>query len=285
MRTAPLLCGSRMPSAVTLTIMRQANDQNQRALIEAYLEYLASTIPLSLFFALLLFISPSSAKTSPKPRALLLRVTKDAATKQYVTVIRQRTPLVPIKLTVDLGQRFLWVDCEKGYVSSSVKSVLCDSTPCNLSRSGMCSGNCSGSSIREPGCTCSHLPYNHITRTNTGCELKDDVISLQSTDGSTSGPIVSSSNLVFDCVVAFLLEGLAKGIEGIAALGNGFVGLPTQLATAFKIPRKFALCLSSSTSSSGVIFSVMILMFFFQRLNLKKDGQGRIKISTVDPYT
>ncbi|XP_004229432.1 probable aspartic proteinase GIP2 [Solanum lycopersicum] len=211
---------------------------------------------LSLFLSLILLFSLSFAKTPPRPRAFLLPVTKDASTKQFVTTINQRTPLVPVKLTIDLGQRFLWVDCEKGYVSSSYKPVPCGSIPCKRSFSGACVESCIGPP--SPGCnnnTCSHIPYNPFIRTSTGGELAQDVVSLQSTDGSNPRKYLSTTNgVVFDCAPHSLLEGLAKGVRGILGLGNGYVGFPTQLANAFSIPRKFAICLTSSTTSRGVIF-------------------------------
>ncbi|KAK4379887.1 hypothetical protein RND71_001749 [Anisodus tanguticus] len=49
---------------------------------------------------------------------------------------------INFKLTIDLGQRFLWVDCEKRYVSSSYKSVLCGSVTCKRSLSGECVESC-----------------------------------------------------------------------------------------------------------------------------------------------
>ncbi|XP_009597883.1 probable aspartic proteinase GIP2 [Nicotiana tomentosiformis] len=208
-----------------------------------------SSINALFFLSLLLLFSSSTAKTHSRPRALLLPVTKDAATKQYVTVIRQRTPLVPVKLTIDLGQRFLWVDCEKGYVSSSYKPVPCDSTPCKRSFSGACA-------VGNNHSTCVHDPYNPFIHTSTGGELAQDVVSLQSTDGSNPGRFIGSARpgVVFGCGATFLLEGLANGVKGIAGLGNGFIGLPSQLADAFHLDRKFAICLSSSTTSKGVIF-------------------------------
>ncbi|XP_016481247.2 putative aspartic proteinase GIP2 [Nicotiana tabacum] len=217
---------------------------------------MVSTInALSLFLSLLLLFSLSTAKTPPRPRAFFLPVTKDAATKQYVTVIRQRTPLVPIKLTVDLGQRFMWVDCENGYVSSTYEPVPCGSIPCKRSLSGACVESCLDPP--SPGCnnnTCSHIPYNPFIRTSTGGELAEDIVSLQSTDGSNPGNFISKPGVVFDCAPKSLLEGLAKGVKGIIGLGNGFVGFPTQMSNAFRVPRKFAVCLSSSTTSRGVIF-------------------------------
>nr|XP_016463547.1 PREDICTED: basic 7S globulin-like [Nicotiana tabacum] len=215
---------------------------------------MASTIPLSLFLALLFFFSPSIAQ--PVKRRALLPVTKDAATKQYITVISQRTPLVPVKLTVDLGGRFLWVDCQDNYVSSTLTPVICDSMFCRLSQAGACSGNCTGSSPLHPNkdCFCSHLAYNPFSRTSTGTELNEDVITLQDTNGSTLGPFLKPGKVVFGCADASILKSLAKGVKGIAGLGNGYVSIPYQLIYRFSRPRKIGLCLSSSTTSPGVIF-------------------------------
>ncbi|KAF3434873.1 hypothetical protein FNV43_RR21960 [Rhamnella rubrinervis] len=210
-----------------------------------------------LLFCSLLFpiISPSVAQsTSFRPKALLLPVTKDSSTLQYITNINQRTPLVPVKLTLDLGGQFLWVDCEQGYVSSTYKPARCRSAQCNLAESKAC-GDCN--SGPKPGCnnnTCGLFPYNPIIRTSTSGELAQDVISIQSTDGSNPGKVVSVPNLLFTCGATFLLEGLASGVKGMAGLGRTKIGLPSQFAAAFSLKRKFAICLSSSARSNGVVF-------------------------------
>ncbi|GMN67427.1 hypothetical protein TIFTF001_036488 [Ficus carica] len=199
-------------------------------------------------------ISLSTAKTTSfRPKALLLPVTKDASTSQYLVQIKQRTPFVPVKLTVDLGGEFLWIDCEKGYVSSSYKPARCGSAQCNLAQSKAC-GECSPP---KPGCnknTCSLFPYNPFIRTSTGGEFASDVVSLLSTNGLNPGRVVSAPKVLFTCGSTFLLQGLASGVTGIAGLGRKKIGLPLQLASAFSFNRKFAVCLSSSTRSKGVIF-------------------------------
>ncbi|KAL2493195.1 Eukaryotic aspartyl protease family protein [Abeliophyllum distichum] len=43
-----------------------------------------------------------------------------------------------------------------------------------------------------------------------------------------------------------LKEGLATGTQGLIGLGRTNIALPAQLASRFKIPQKFALCISSS---------------------------------------
>ncbi|XP_027115748.1 probable aspartic proteinase GIP2 [Coffea arabica] len=209
---------------------------------------LSSVISICVLFFL---ITSSTAKTSPsKPHALVLPLAKDASTGQYITHISRGTPSVPVKLTVDLGGRSLWVDCDQGYVSSSYKPAHCGSAQCSLADFHSCWDCFNGP---KPGCnnnTCLLFPYNAVTQSSTIGELAQDVVSLQSTDGSNPGQIVSSSKALFACGSTSLLEGLANGVKGIAGLGRGKVGLPSQLASAFSIKRKFAIC----PGSSGVIF-------------------------------
>ncbi|KAH7522372.1 hypothetical protein FEM48_Zijuj07G0131400 [Ziziphus jujuba var. spinosa] len=164
-----------------------------------------------LLFSSLLFpiISLSTAQTSFRPKALLLPVTKDSSTLQYLTQINRRTPLVPIKLTLDLGSAFLWVDCEQD---------------------------------------------NSVTHSDKAGVLAQDVVAIQSNDGSKPGRVVSVPNLLFTCGSSFLLKGLASGVKGMAGLGRTNMGLPSQFSAAFNFHRKFAICLSSSTRSNGVVF-------------------------------
>ncbi|KAF8394449.1 hypothetical protein HHK36_020657 [Tetracentron sinense] len=205
-------------------------------------------------FLLLSLISLSHAQNSVRPRALLLPVTKDATTLQYLTHIKQRTPLVPVKLTVDLGGNSLWVDCDSNYVSSSYRSARCGSAQCSLARISGC-GECFAAP--KPGCnknTCSLSPYNPIGHISTSGELTQDVITMQSTDGTNSGPLVTLPGFLFACGSPTILERLASGVTGMAGLGRDRIGMPSQFAAAFSFQRKFALCLSSSTISSGAIF-------------------------------
>ncbi|KAK4748388.1 hypothetical protein SAY87_014974 [Trapa incisa] len=210
-----------------------------------------------LFLLLLTFSATASlAQQSFRPKALVMAVTKDASTLQYVTRISQRTPLVPLNLVVDLGGQFMWVDCEdRTYVSSTYRSAPCRSAQCSLARASGC-GSCLESPAR-PGCnnnTCFLLPDNSVTHTATSGELASDVLSLSSTDGSTPGRAATVPSFLFSCAGTFLLDGLTGGAKGMAGLGRTRIALPSQLAAAFSFRQKFAVCLSSSTSSRGVIF-------------------------------
>ncbi|KAJ9187654.1 hypothetical protein P3X46_003083 [Hevea brasiliensis] len=204
----------------------------------------------SLLFFFFLFFSPSFAQQSFRPKALVVPVSKDASTRQYVTQIEQRTPLVPINLVVHLGGKFLWVDCDQGYVSSTYRPARCGSALCSLGGANGCGDCFSGP---RPGCnnnTCGVSPDNPVTRTATGGELATDVVSVNSTNGSNPGQAVTVPRFLFSCAPTSLLEGLASGVVGMAGLGRTRAALPSQFASAFSFHRKFAICLASN----GVIF-------------------------------
>ncbi|KAH9765282.1 peptidase A1 domain-containing protein [Citrus sinensis] len=175
-----------------------------------------------LFCSLVLsvIISPCIAQTSFRPKALILPVTKDASTLQYLTQINQRTPLVPVKYTLDLGGQFLWVVCLEDYESSSFTSPLCHSAPCSLANAPFC-WDCSDSQPR-PGCN--------------------------------NNTFVSVPKLLFVCADRFHLTDLANGVRGMAGLGRNSISLPSLFSSAFSFPRKFAICLSSSTKANGAVF-------------------------------
>ncbi|KAG7559193.1 Peptidase family A1 domain [Arabidopsis thaliana x Arabidopsis arenosa] len=206
-----------------------------------------------IFSILLLFIFSlsSSAKPSSRPKALILPVTKDQSTLQYTTIINQRTPLVPASVVFDLGGRELWVDCDKGYVSTTYHSPRCNSAVCSRAGSISC-GTCF--SPPKPGCsnnTCGAFPSNTVTGWSTSGEFALDVVSIQSTNGSNPGRFIKIPNIIFSCGSTSLLKGLAKGTVGMAGMGRHKISLPSQFAATFSFNRKFAVCL---TSGKGVAF-------------------------------
>lgn len=215
-----------------------------------------------------------SLSLKPPPHALVLPVTKDPTTKQYIVQIKQRTPFVPVKLTVDLGGESSWVDCSRGYSSPTYKPVDCQSSLCRqtLKSTDGC-GACYPGLPRPrcspdnrpcpwfPGCnnnTCSISFENSIIKDIVSGEVAKDIVSIQtSSDGRNPGPSISLQELIFTCAETYMLKGLAKGVKGMAGLGKNAIGLPSQFSQAFRFPRKFAMCLSSSSfssSSGGVIF-------------------------------
>lgn len=205
---------SKWPKRYSNAYKRDPTNPNHQTHLHFHFASMASSgYLLLLSFLLFLTISQTHAKTF-RPKALLLPVTKDSSLLQYTTQIKQRTPLVPIKLTIDVGGQFMWVDCEKGYVSSSYRPVPCDSKVCNISRAGACIIVCP--SPPGPGCnnnTCYHLLSNPFISTTDAGELATDALSIQSTDGRSAGPAVSVPGLVFTCGSHSLLKGLSNGAK------------------------------------------------------------------------
>ena len=209
-------------------------------------------LPLLLLLLLSTTIPSSSlAQQSFRPKDLLIPVTRDPSTLQYLTTIRQRTPLVPLSLVLDLGGQFLWVDCDRNYTSSTYRPARCRSSQCSLAGATGC-GDCF--SPPRPGCnnnTCGLTPDNTVTHTATSGELAEDAVSVQSTNGFNPGQNVTVSRFLFSCAPSFLLQGLARGVSGMAGLGRTRIALPSQFASTFSFRRKFAICLSTA---DGVVF-------------------------------
>ncbi|TQD90316.1 hypothetical protein C1H46_024144 [Malus baccata] len=208
---------------------------------------------LILFWSPVTFATPSLAKTSFKLKALVLLVSKDPATLIYLTSIKQRTPPASVRLILDLGGDFVWVDCEKDYVSATYKPCRCNS--CKL----VDSRNCFDCLIFQIlGCynnTCALRPSDTVLgKGGSDGQLGQGHLSLHSTDGTYPGKLVSVPNFLFICSQTYLLEKLPTGVEGFAGLGRDKIGIPSQFASAFGFSKKFALCLPSSTRSNGAVF-------------------------------
>ncbi|KAK9933446.1 hypothetical protein M0R45_020644 [Rubus argutus] len=196
----------------------------------------------------MIFIIPTQAKTSFLPRSIVLPISKHTSGAiQYLTSIKRRTPLVPVRLTLDLGGTFLWVDCEKDYVSLTYKPAHCGSAQVSLARSKSCF-ECY--SPPRPGCynnTCDLMSYNSVLGfAGNFNQVGQDAISLHSTNRSNPTKLISIPNLLFVCSHVFLLSKLATGVKGIVGLGRTKIGHPFQIAYAFSFHRKFVVCLPTS---------------------------------------
>ncbi|CAI9106531.1 OLC1v1005713C1 [Oldenlandia corymbosa var. corymbosa] len=201
------------------------------------------------------------ATTSSNSTNIILRVTKDPETLQHTTIVQQRTPLVPIKLAVDLGGEALWVACEEnGYKSSSFEVVRCGSATCATAGFTFCADSCAANP-RPWYCdrnACVTTPVNPFTNIHgyaySGGQAADDVLGLLLLLGSSNAArgLALANRFVFTCVPVWFSEGLARGVKGIAGLGANPGALPTQLSHTFNfLRRKFVVCLSSSTKSSS----------------------------------
>lgn len=222
----------------------------------------------------LIFLSLTSFSISQTPpiihpiNALVLPLTKNPSTLQYVTIINQRTPLVPLNVIVDLGGQFLWLCCGSRYVSSSYQPARCRSSQCSLAHGGAAEGP-GGRSKCNNG-TCILFSENVFTSKVSSGDLSEDVLSLQSTDGLNPGRAVAVPHFLFSCTPEFLRRGLADGAEGVAGLGHGRIGLPALLSTSLNFTGKFAVCLPPSTTSTGVIFFGDGPYVFFPGIDVSK---------------
>lgn len=153
---------------------------------------------------LLLITTPTFtfAQQPFRPKALIIPVSKDSSTLQYVIRIYQRTPLLPVSLVLDLGGPFLWVDCQTNYVSSTHRLARCRSSQCSLTGE-VCNND-----------TCAVSPDNTVTGVVAAGKLAEDVLSVQSTDGSNPGRNATVSNFLFACAPSLLLRGLRNGPSG-----------------------------------------------------------------------
>ncbi|KAK6804923.1 hypothetical protein RDI58_002707 [Solanum bulbocastanum] len=207
----------------------------------------------------LVFLSQSQATSAPfKPDGLALPVFKDSATGLHITNITKRTPQQSIPLLIDLNGKFLWLNCEKNYLSSTYLAPFCHSTQC--SRFGSHSCNKCFSTTPRPGChnnTCAVTTTNPLTSQTATSEVAQDSLSIQSItqSGSNFGPFVTIRHFLFACSPSSLLQGpFPNNIQGVAGLAHGSVSLPIQLASHFGFPRQFSLCLPSSSQKNGAIY-------------------------------
>ncbi|KAM3358069.1 hypothetical protein P3S68_021000 [Capsicum galapagoense] len=147
-------------------------------------------LPLSFnytfFFFLFLPLNISLCSDIVLPTTLIRPVTKDSSTLQYITIIGQRTPLIPINFSVHLGGEGLLVDCERDYESSTYKPARCKTKICSFAKARFdaCGDYCLSKPRPQPGCnnnTCHTLVGNPIIRTYTyGAELAEDVLAIGS---------------------------------------------------------------------------------------------------------
>ena len=215
---------------------------------------MASTLHLFFFSIAVVFFSTSNG-ANYKPHAFHLPIRKDDVTLQYYTSFEVGPTQFIVDAVIDLGAPFLWFNCDDGYNSSSYNPVPCGSTKCKTAKGIGCLG-CNGTP--RPGCTnntCSMYSYNPFDNSLRSGGLGKDNIYVYETDGRSVLLQINVPRFPFVCADSGSLDGLAKGVKGILGLGRTQIALPMQLANAFELKRKFALCVpSSSQSGLGDIF-------------------------------
>ncbi|KAK2998645.1 hypothetical protein RJ639_004081 [Escallonia herrerae] len=204
---------------------------------------MASSLLSLLLVCFVFHINPSVSGRPSLPNVISLPVTKDETTLQYTTQIHMGTPHSPIKLVVDLGGQFLWIQRASRFVSSSHKPISSCSLHCS-----MASSHQSGTVTRvvATNTICSLTPENTITKLATAGELAEDIMAVDYVEERKMGAIPTVHPFLFSSAPSVLTKGLASGAKGMLGLGRTKISLPAQLANTLGLQRKFSLCLSSS---------------------------------------
>ncbi|KAK4755743.1 hypothetical protein SAY87_009500 [Trapa incisa] len=199
-----------------------------------------------LFLTLSFFLlSPLQVASSSSP--VIFPIRKDDLSRLYYTTIQIGTPPTSVITLLDLSGQWSWFNCDGGYNSSAYRAVPCGSNTCN-SAAGLGCVSCSGP-IR-PGCTndtCGVFAYNPFQNTLFSDGLGEDVLVVRGTDGLKYTSRLHIGQFPVSCVDSSAAEGLPKATEGIIALSRAAISLPSKLSEALKLPKKFALCLPSSS--------------------------------------
>ncbi|CAI8610485.1 unnamed protein product [Vicia faba] len=221
---------------------------------------ISSTLHLLLLSLSLLSLLSSSIALIPKPNSFILPIAKDPKTLQYSTTIKMGTPPKSLDLVIDIRERFLWFECDKSYNSSTYQPIQCGTKKCKQSKGTECI-TCTNHPLKT-GCTnntCGLSVFNPFDELFVSGDVGEDVLSsLRTTNNRGIFKNVNAPHFISSCVyqdkfgVPSFLEGLSKGKKGILGLAKTLISLPTQLATKFKLERKFTLCLPSSSKNNGL---------------------------------
>lgn len=210
----------------------------------------SSSLPIFLLF-LSVLSSFSSALSPPKPQAFSFPISKDDSTNQYLTTIDVGSNMTTFSVVVDLGGKFLWFNSLDYFnAASTYRPILCGTQLCKIANGVGCVF-CYGSPP-VPGCsnnTCSDYALNPFTGTQGYSGLSVDFLRVYSTRGIQ----YTVNKFPFQFSDPVLREGLTSLAAGLIGLGRTKISLPAQLASTFKIPQKFALCLPSSNNVGNMV--------------------------------
>ncbi|CAK8531050.1 unnamed protein product [Lathyrus sativus] len=195
------------------------------------------SIFLPLFFSLL-------SVTSSSPNSILLPITKDSTTQQYLTTISHGTPFVSTNVVVDLSGSVFWLDCSsRKSSSSSLRTIPHRSLQCLTASSHSQAWPID----QDQDIPCEILPKNTITgKVATEGVLVEDVLKLKSTKDSIFQPTL---DLFFACSSSLLLSGLSDDAKGIVGFGRSRTSFSSQFFNSVDSQRKITFCLSSSSGS------------------------------------
>ncbi|EYU20616.1 hypothetical protein ABFS82_08G087700 [Erythranthe guttata] len=214
-----------------------------------------STISIFFFFSLCFFSFYLNAQTTPSKQlqAFIFPIKKDGKTNQYYTNIQFGSNSTKLNVVIDLGGNFLWFNSVDYFnAASSYRPILCGSRKCQIADTDGCI--LCISDLPVPGCTnntCSDFALNPFTGTLGFSGLGEDALHVRSARGAHVQYTVDDFPFQYsDPVLRTGLVGLAAGAVGIGRTG---ISLQAQLASAFKIREKFALCVPPAGGDGNLI--------------------------------
>jgi hypothetical protein len=199
---------------------------------------------LPLFFSLLTLLSSSS-------NSLLLPISKDNITQQYLTTLSYGTPFVPTNVVVDLSSSLFWLDCSSRKISSfSLRTIPHRSLQCLTAKSHKIDHKQTWVSNLEENhigqnYPCENFPKNTITgKVATKGNLVEDIVAVESIKDSIFKP---THEFFFTCSNTLLLNGLSNDAKGIVGFGRSRTSFSSQFFNLIDSQRKITFCLSSSS--------------------------------------
>ncbi|GLT59826.1 hypothetical protein SLA2020_326240 [Shorea laevis] len=220
-------------------------------------------------FLLCFFVSSFFIPSRTLASGFAVPVSKDATTLLYSLPLYLKTPPQRTQLHLDLGASFTWLDCDNNYTSSTYQHISCGTPLCTSVGFNLACSNCD--QPPSPTCannTCGLFPENSVTQKATISIAIIDSLALPTSDESTQGSLGFIPEYIFSCAPASLRKGLPKISEGVAAFGRSNYSLTVQVSRGFSTPNCFALCLSPSTSDSGVAFFGSSGPYYFSPQNI-----------------
>ncbi|KAM7258510.1 hypothetical protein ACFE04_014251 [Oxalis oulophora] len=207
---------------------------------------ISSKFQFLLLFSSVFFILSSQA-------LLLLPITKDSVTLQYLTKLHVGTRQFPVNLALDLTGSYLWLDCSSGYLPNYPLTITSCSIQCSLAKTlegKKVNSHCDAKRSE----LCDVMSVNSFTGVESKGVVVEDFVAVRSVDLLGKKPIVAvDDRVLFSCVSpGDGLLGLSSGVKGMLGLGRSSIALPWQIAKSDSFKRKFTLCLSSKNGPGGL---------------------------------
>lgn len=195
---------------------------------------------LAVMLMLSSFIILSMGQEPFLPNAMVVPVTKDSSTLQYVAEVKIGELLSPVKLGIDLSGNNLWLDCASVIPSSSQSqyAIGCCSTQCSMAKSdSSCTRDSKSNGI------CVVQLENPITGMVSIGDLREGIVAAEVTNGvKKRGCLATIPEFLFSCAPEkSLLKGLPREVKGILGVGNSRIAFPSQVSAKFRLQRKFSL--------------------------------------------